>query len=160
MFWVLVLVLFLGAASIFAGLGFGMERGPHFGVRICLVSLVPPSLVLLAGASVGLNVMSEHEAVAMVVLLLIGCLPALMLVPALLYKRSDSSSGDSDDDGGHGPRRPPSAPDPPSGGPPLPDADPARRRVRDHDRPDLRVAQPRRTVREPARSPAPKSPCD
>jgi hypothetical protein len=106
-----------------------------------LLGLVPPSLVLVVAGAVELHVLPEHTGAAIALLLLSGCLPALMLVGAVLYRNSDSPSGGGDDCGGSGPDRPPSPPDPKSGGPPLPHADPARWRLRDHDR-SARVAVP------------------
>ena len=83
---------------------------------------------------------------------------AALILPALrnepeLRPRSD---GDSDDGWGHGPRRPPTAPkDAPRGGLPLPDAEPASARLRDHRRLGDRLPRrERRPVREPARRPA------
>lgn len=67
---------------------------------------------------------------------------------------SDADSGDDEGGGGGNDRRRP--PDRPRGGPPLPDADPARVRLRGPARlADLLPAPPRRAVREPARRTAP-----
>jgi hypothetical protein len=81
---------------------------------------------------------------------------AALLLPALrggpeLPPRSDR---DSDDGWGHGPPKPPTPSEGPSGGLPLPDATPARVRLRDHRRlSDLLPARERRPAREPAPSP-------
>jgi hypothetical protein len=81
---------------------------------------------------------------------------AALLLPALrggpdLPPRSER---DSDDGWGHGPPRPPTPHDAPPGGLPLPDAAPARVRLRDHRRlPDLVPRPERRPAREPARDP-------
>lgn len=81
---------------------------------------------------------------------------AALLLPALrtgpdLPPRRDS---DSDDGWGHGPPRPPQPSDLPTGGIPLPDAQPARVRLRDHRRlPDMLPGRARRPAREPARTP-------
>jgi hypothetical protein len=78
-------------------------------------------------------------------------------LPVLLGRGSsppDGTDSDSEGDWGNGPRQPPSPPDPPRGGMPLPDAEPARVRLRDHDRlTDLMPARDRRPAREPARGP-------
>jgi hypothetical protein len=81
--------------------------------------------------------------------------PAVMLAPAFLVRDDESSPGgaDVDDSGGHGPPQPGPSHDAPQGGIPLPDADPARRRVRDHDRPVRVSPRRRRTAREPADAP-------
>src|SRR5947209_18373119 len=85
----------------------------------------------------------------------LACVAVLML-PAL-REPPDSQSGsgsDSDEGWGRGPRQPPKPPTPPRGGIPLPDAVPARVRLRDHRRlPDLVPPPPRRPVREPTRKP-------
>ena len=79
-----------------------------------------------------------------------------LLLPALrespdLPPRSDPGS---DDGGGRGPRRPPRSPDGPRGGLPLPDAVPARTRLRDHRRlGDYHPGPERRPAREPDRRP-------
>jgi hypothetical protein len=65
---------------------------------------------------------------------------------------SDSEGGE-DGGGGGGKRRPQPRPSRPSGGLPLPDAEPARVRLRDHVR--LTEKLPRR-VRRPAREPEPE----
>src|SRR5436305_293921 len=77
---------------------------------------------------------------------------AALLLPAL-RDRPDvppGSDGGSDGGGGHGPPDPLAPPTGPGGGLPLPDADPARVRLRDHRR--LADHQPRRE-RRPAREP-------
>lgn len=88
-------------------------------------------------------------------LLAMICVAVLML-PAL-RDTPDSpwgSEGGSDDGGGHGPRRPPQKPEPPRGGIPLPDAMPARFRLRDHRRlADHLPRRERRPAREPERQP-------
>lgn len=82
---------------------------------------------------------------------------AALLLPALrggpeLPPRTDRGS---DDGGGHGPPKPPEPGNPPSGGLPLPDAVPARMRLRDHRRlPDLLPPRERRPAREPTPTPA------
>src|SRR5947209_2753170 len=81
---------------------------------------------------------------------------AALILPALrngpeLPPRSDRGS---DDGWGHGPRRPDEPSGSPRGGLPLPDADPAAVRLRDHRRlGDLLPPRERRPSREPAREP-------
>jgi len=88
----LVVVLFTGAASLFASLGFGLERRSHFGCRVLLLGLVAPSLVLVVAGAVELHLLPEHTGAAIALLLLSGCLPALMLVGAVLYRGLRSRS--------------------------------------------------------------------
>src|SRR5438477_2451416 len=81
---------------------------------------------------------------------------AALLLPALrggsdLPPRSDR---DSDDGWGHGPPPSPAPFGAPPGGLPLPDAEPARVRLRDHRRlSDELPARERRPAREPGRQP-------
>jgi hypothetical protein len=79
-------------------------------------------------------------------------LPALRGGPEL----PPHSDRDSDDGWGHGPPRPPTTPsDAPRGGLPLPDAEPALVRLRDHRRlGDMLPNRERRPAREPERQPA------
>jgi hypothetical protein len=78
---------------------------------------------------------------------------ALGVVLFMMFLRSDSTSSwkppeDDEGGGGGGNDRLPSTPKPrPTGGVPLPDADPARARLRGHGK--LRDAQPRPVRREP-----------
>jgi hypothetical protein len=82
---------------------------------------------------------------------------AALLLPALrggpdLPPRTDQ---DSDGGWGHGPPKPTAPLDDPSGGLLLPDAIPARVRLRDHRRlPDLLPQRERRPAHEPTRTPA------
>jgi hypothetical protein len=83
---------------------------------------------------------------------------AVLMIPALREgwgSPPGASGSDSDDGGGRGPERPPQMPpSSPSGGLPLPDAVPARVRLRDHGRlGDYLPARERRPAREPAREP-------
>lgn len=82
---------------------------------------------------------------------------AALILPALrnepdLPRRSEN---DSDEGWGHGPPRPPRPSGRPRGGLPLPDAEPALVRLRDHQRlGDLLPARERRAPHEPERRPA------
>lgn len=80
-------------------------------------------------------------------------LPAMFIVSGMLFGGGDSPSDRPDTDdggGGGGPRRPDRPPDRPSAGPPLPDADQATGRARDHNR--------GRLARSPARRGSPWEP--
>ena len=87
---------------------------------------------------------------------------AIMLAPVLLPRtvlypdagEPPPERPDGDDGGGPGPEPDPvRPPDTPRGGIPLPDAEPARIRLRDHDRPPLVPPRQRRPAREPAPAP-------
>ncbi|MGA2013244.1 MAG: hypothetical protein ABSH51_22280 [Solirubrobacteraceae bacterium] len=82
---------------------------------------------------------------------------AVLLFPALKDNpiRPERPDSDDNDGWGRGPRRPPSKPEPPRGGIPLPDAVPARVRLREHGRLGERLpGRERRPIREPARTPS------
>jgi len=89
---------------------------------------------------------------------LLGLIGAFALLLPALRSGPDvpprPERGDSDDGWGHGPPKQPTPFDLPTGGLPLPDATPARVRLRDHRRlPDLLPRRERRPVREPSREP-------
>lgn len=95
--------------------------------------------------------------IAGVHLLGLGCV-AILLIPALrenpAVPRRPRSDGESDDGWGHGPKKPPAPPERPRGGIPLPDAVPARVRLREPGRlADKLPAPQRRPAREPDRRP-------
>jgi hypothetical protein len=89
----------------------------------------------------------------LVLVYVLGVFAAALLVPALLCRfvfPPDAADSDSDDGWGKRPPQPPIAPSPPRGGVPLPDAEPARARLRDHGRLAGRGnAGERRRVQEP-----------
>jgi hypothetical protein len=82
---------------------------------------------------------------------------AVLIIPALRDGQDFPPQPDPGSDGGwgRGPDRPPTPQDPPGGGGiPLPDAEQARIRLRDHRKlADLRPARERRPTREPERTP-------
>jgi hypothetical protein len=87
---------------------------------------------------------------------------ALGVVLFMMFLRSDATSSwkppeDDEGGGGGGNDRLPSKPKPkPTGGIPLPDADPARARLRGHEK--LRDAHPRPLRREPHPAPPQRRP--
>src|ERR1700751_1122006 len=95
--------------------------------------------------------------IAGVHLLGLACV-AFLMWPALKDNplARDRPSEGGDDGGGGGPKVPPTRPEPPRGGLPLPDAEPAKIRLREHG--TLGERLPRRDPpprREPDRRPAP-----
>ncbi|MHB8658320.1 MAG: hypothetical protein ACYC91_10275 [Solirubrobacteraceae bacterium] len=83
---------------------------------------------------------------------------AVLMIPALRDEPDPpSQSQDQSDDGwGNNPRQPPSPRNLPGGGLPLPDAEPARLRLREHGRLHERLpGRERRPVREPHPAPVP-----
>jgi hypothetical protein len=83
----------------------------------------------------------------------------LLMYPALKENPAGPdfpNHGEGDDGWGRGTDEPPLKPTPPRGGIPLPDALPARVRLREHGRLGERLQRPsRRPAREPDRRPAP-----
>lgn len=150
--WVLAFGLCLGALGLAPGRS---QRRPHFWLRLLMVPLVPACAFLIASAILPIW---RTQAMAWLVLMAI---PAFILLPALLFRPPGSPPGPSGDGGGGPPGPdppPPPAPTRPRGGIPLPDAEQARTRVRDHFRPRLIGRRARRPAREPARSPRVPSP--
>jgi hypothetical protein len=90
---------------------------------------------------------------SVMLILVIAFAPVLFGRPGSAPEQDD---GDSDDGGGPGGQRPPSRPIGPSpGGIPLDDAQPARVRLRSHERiTERRQVVERRRSREPERAPA------
>jgi hypothetical protein len=156
----IVVFLELGLVALWIAVGAGAHRRSHFWARVLLASLGLPLLMAVLISIARLNVLSDGVAKALLSSLFFLGVVALMFVPCLLYRRSDSSSGpsESDDGGGPGPSHPRSSPDAPRGGLPLPDADPARARARDHNRPRFDHPNRRRPEHAPARTPAGTNP--
>ena len=157
--FVIMAVVFLEPwlVALWMAVGSGRQRRSHFWVRALLAALALPALM---AALVGV----AHQRVLPVpdddvgkeflnLLFLVGVI-ALMFVPGLLYQPSDPFPGASEsDDGGGGPGPPRPSPDRPRGGVPLPDADQARVRARDHQTPKFDDRQQRRPAHERLRTP-------
>ena len=153
---VVVLEPFL--VALWIAVGSGRQRRSHFWGRALLAGLALP---VLMAALVGvahqrvLPLPDDDAGKELLTLLFFLGVIALMFVPGLLYRRSDRSPGPSESDGGGaGPGPPRPAPDGPRGGVPLPDADQARTRARDHHTPKLDDRKRRRPGHEPRRTPA------
>jgi hypothetical protein len=100
---------------------------------------------------------TDHRELLQPLVLLSVLLAPVLLPRRLLYPPPDGSGGGAEDDGGGGGRGPqprPRSPDGPRGGLPLPDADPAQARIRDHRRPALGRLRPRRAPHGPERAPS------
>jgi hypothetical protein len=145
--------------ALWIAVGSGRQRRSHFWLRASLAALALPALM---AALVGiarqrvLPLPDDGPGKALLSLLLFVGFIALMFVPGLLYRPPDRSPGPSESDGGGGtrPKQPPPSLDGPRGGVPLPDADQARARVRDHQRPKFADRKRRRPTHEPRRTPA------
>jgi hypothetical protein len=154
--WVVAVLLGFGAFVVFAGSS--RDRRPHFWLRVLLLPVAPSALLAIVAGAQALKLITDGVLAALVPVVAVLTLTGLMVVPVLLY-RPPGSSGPSDEDGGGGGRGPGGPPSPelgsPSGGIPLPDAEPARTRLRDHNGPRFGRSRPRRPAREPdpARTP-------
>ena len=151
--WLAAFALLFGAFVVFAGSP--RERKPHFWLRVAALPLVPAfiaAILLLCGE---LRILPESVAVTLLLTLVFLTIPGLILVPALLYRKPGTSPDSSDDEGGggRGPEPPPARPPRPRGGVPLPDAQQARMRIREHGRRLTGGHRLRRPAREPHRRP-------
>jgi hypothetical protein len=151
--WLAAFALLFGAFVVFAGSP--RERKPHFWLRVAALPLVPGLMAATLIAFGDLRVLPDGVAATLLLTLVFLTIPGLMLVPPLLYRKPGPSPDSSDDEGGggRGPGSPPAPPAPPRGGVPLPDADPARMRIREHGRRVWDTRRARRPAREPDRSP-------
>jgi hypothetical protein len=142
------LLMWMAAVEL-AFVGFGalaasslqMERRSHFWGRALLGCVAVLSMLPLTAASVTLKVLPEELLGPIWLLFIAG---ALTLAPVFCYRSAGSS--DVAGGGGPGPEPPLRGPETPPGGVPLPDAEQASARVRDHNRPRLGGARPRRRV--------------
>jgi hypothetical protein len=150
---ILVLMFPAEALGIILSEGSRLQRRPHFPLRLVLVTIAMPGLLLALVVVGDAGVLPAGVGPALMMLLVLCCIPALMLAPALLFSWPDTSPGDGGDGGPPGPDEPP-PPGPPMTGLPLPNAAPAGWRVRDHvgagpaDRPRRGPARERERQRE------------
>lgn len=144
--------------ALWIAVGSGRQRRSHFWARFLLASVALPALLpaLVGVALLHVLPLSDDAAKQLFTLLFFIGVVALMFVPGLLYRLSDSSPGPPESDGGGGPGPGPPRPSPagPRGDVPLLDADQARKRARDHERPKLDDWKRRRPAHVPRRTPA------
>ena len=157
LFWLFAFVL-CGGALVAASDRIALERRSHFRRRLAGLAVAPFALAAVLVGAVKLGVLPAQVARVLVAFLPLLVGPALMFIPAFLFRGMGPSSGPSDGEGGggggRGPDRPHEPPATPRGGIPLPDAEQSRVRLRDHNRPGLRRPPIRRPAREPQRVPA------
>lgn len=154
--WLLGSVLMFIEFGVLGCSALGRSRRPGFSIRLGCASFAMSAL------AVGLAFAMSFAALPQRVfgLLWLGLLlAAVAIAPVLCYHASGAAEGWSDDDGDGGPGSDPSPPaGPPRGGVPLPDADQASTRRRDHNRPSLRDRSRQRRAPEPVRRRAPARP--
>jgi hypothetical protein len=149
--WLVAWLLAFGLGLTTLGLAAGprSQRREHFWLRLLAAPVVPAVACAIASLIVPIWKMQ-----AVVMAFWVLAIPALMLLPTLLYRPSGPPPGPGGDEGGgRGPEPPRPAPTRPRGGIPLPDAEQSRARMRDHLRPRLTDRGPRRPAREPAPTP-------
>jgi hypothetical protein len=155
--WVVCTVLMFLEFGVLACSALGSRRRPRFYVRLAGACLVMLALALALGFAIVFSALPERAfGIAWGTLLL----AALAVAPVFCYDTLASfrDSSDGDGDGGLGRGPPPPPPAPPRGGAPLPDADQARTRRRDHTRPSLRGVRRRRPAADPPRRRVPANP--
>jgi hypothetical protein len=152
--WLVVVELAFVGFGVLGASSLGMEKRPRFLSRLLLAYLATLSLMLVLAGAVMLRILPEHVLMPLWLPLVFA---APILGPTVCYRSAGSASDSSDADagGGSGPHQPSPRPTAPRGGVPLPDADQATVRVRDHASAELSVATPRRRTREPERTSAP-----
>jgi hypothetical protein len=135
--------------GLIAGPAMGRQKRSHFGARVSLTTIGLLIALLLAVTQNGLP-----QSVAIRIWIAFTVL-ALVTAPFVWYRSPGRFPGSSDSDGpeGPGPDEHPPQPPAPRGDVPLPDADQALARVRDHTRSRLVDRRPRRPAHEPARTP-------
>jgi hypothetical protein len=135
----------------------GSKKRSRFYVRFGCASAVMFGLALGLGFAIEFSALPQRGfGIAWGSLLL----AALAVGPLFCYQTSAPFRGSSDGEGDGGPGRgpPPPPPAPPRGGAPLPDADQARTRRRDHNQPRLGGVGDRRGAVDPARRRVPQKP--
>lgn len=145
---VLTVLLFLVFGVLWCS-AMGSRKRSRFYSRIGYASLAMSILALALAISARFGVLADKAFGLLWIALLLA---ALVVAPVLCYRpfARFGGSSDADDPGGSGPGGQPPRPDPPRGGTPLPDADQARARKRDHNRPPMRGVSQRRPAAEPA----------
>ncbi len=131
-----------------AGSALARARRSHFGVRIAAASL---SLFAVLTLVLDGGLIAQDLGLRLWFVLVAG---VAFLGPMLWYRSSDPAAPASGGDGG-GDSNPdqPSPPSRPRGGIPLPDAEPALTRARDHTRLKLADRPPSRRKHQPERAP-------
>lgn len=155
--WLVGTVLMFVEFGVLACSAVGSRRRSRFYARLSCASLLMSAVALGLAFAINFSVLPQQAAgLAWVALLL----AALAVAPVFCYHTFAASEGSVDDDGGGGPGSgpPPPPPGAPRGGAPLPDADQARARRRDHNRPSLRGVDPRRPAVEPVQPRGPARP--
>jgi hypothetical protein len=152
--WLIGSVLMFVEFGVLACSAAGSRRRSRFLVRLSCASVVMLAAALGLALAINSSALPQRAGGLLWVALLLA---AVAVAPVFCYHTFAAFRGSSEGDGGGGPGFGP-PPASPRGGAPLPDADHARSRRRDHNRPSLRGVRRRRAAVEPVRQ-APAGPC-
>jgi hypothetical protein len=151
----LLAVFVAEALALLVTSGSESRRRSRFWLRFLSAGLTMPGLFLTLVLAGRLGLVSNQLAAGLSGFLFLCCIPAMMLVPALLFDFSGPAPGEEGDGGGgHDPEPPPPPDTSPRGDVPLPDAEIGRWRLRDHTRRERRHARLRRPAPQRERGPA------
>ncbi len=155
--WVVGTELMFLAFGVLMCSALGSRRRSRFHLRLIGASVVMSALAL--GLAFAINLSTQPER-ALGLLWLVLLVAGLAVAPVFCFHTFTPSRDSSDGDGGGGPGSgpPPPSPAPPRGGAPLPDADQARSRRRDHNWPSRPGAKRRRPAGRPPRPRIPAAP--
>lgn len=151
--WLAGTVLMFVEFGVLACSALGSSRRPRFYIRFSCASLVMLAAAVGLAFAINFSALPQGASGSAWMALLLA---SLAVAPVFCYRTFVPSRNSSEDDGGGGGGGPGFGPPPPPGdqppgGVPLPDADPARSRRRDHNRPSLRGVSRRRPADQPAR---------
>jgi hypothetical protein len=144
--WPVCTTLMLVGFGVVSCSALGSRRRPKFYLRLTGASLAALAFALGLAFALRFSALPQHAFGPLWLGLLIA---ALAVAPVFCYDTLGPSKDAPDGEGGGGSGPPP--PSRPRGDPPLPDADPARVRRRDHNRPKLRGISSRRPAAHPVR---------
>jgi hypothetical protein len=155
--WLVGTVLMFLEFGVLACSALGSRRRSRFHIRLASGSLAMLALALALAFALSSDALPQQAFGSLWVALLLA---SLGVAPVFCYHTFARFEGSSDGQGGGGPSSgppppPPRRPGPPDTGAPLPDADQAHTRRRDHNRPSLPGVSRRRPTVEPRRRRAP-----
>ena len=155
---VLTVLLFL-EIGVLACSTLGTRQRSRFPLRLAVANVAMSVLALGLAFSVEVGALSDAGFGRLWMVLLLASLTVAPLFCYRPFAASDAGGADDSGPGGPGgPGSPSHRPNSPSGGIPLPDADQAQARRRDHRRPGLGGSGRRRPADTPSRSPVPAGP--
>jgi multisubunit Na+/H+ antiporter MnhG subunit len=148
--WLLGTVLMFLVFGVLTCSALGRRRRSRFYARLGCATVVMSAVAVVLAFAIKFSTLPQRAFGLVWVALLLA---ALVVAPVFCYHTFAPFQGSSEDDGGGGPGSgpPPPRSGPSRGGAPLPDADQARTRRRDHNRPSPRGVSRRQPPVEPVR---------